>query len=754
MFGFPLSFGMTTIIELRNSLKRVEKTTAVPQGQKTKSQTKLPLPTHILPKKLPHKSKQKQAKNRFYKNLRPTASKKNPTRTPPNHKAKNIPKKTIGYFSLHEQGFGFVDIFELGGVFIAPEEAGNLVQGDKLAIKITSDSSGRLNGSILEIVERQHRQAMGILFKQNGNYFVENKMLFSHKVRLFGKNLASLADKSLIKIGFSHQDHEQALEAQFIQSLGRLDDYSALEQLLIQANVPYVFAEQVLQQAEQRATKWKQEKPGKYRHELTKLPFVTIDGEDAKDFDDAIYCEKTPEGYRLFVAIADVTHFLEAQSPMDKEAQRRATSIYFPGRVVPMLPEALSNDICSLLPRRRRFALVMQASFDKSGERLESEFYLATIKSHARLTYNQVERAYQSDWHTAESWSQAILSSLKSLAGLTSALLEKRADRGSLDFFLPEFVVDVDAKRKVVSIHKRQQLFSQKMVEEAMIAANQAAAELLDAHYKYGVYRVHPEPGPAKLAKLKLLLDSISQSKNSLKNIQKSSYLQQKLQEIQEKNHEEIFAIYSLAILKCLEQALYSPKIQQHYGLKLEAYSHFTSPIRRYPDAMAHRLIKALLEKSKKPSYADAELFQLCQWCSTTERRADSLSKQFEDFYKLNCLSSLIGHEIGVRICHISASSIQVWLEDVGLVKTLYLQDVPQDFFQFFVKENYLLGKRTGLKLKLGMELSASISRVVPDKNILDLELILPYAKKLKGQAKTRSASGGFRGRKKHFRRS
>ena len=706
-----------------------------------------------MPKKIPHKFKQKHAKNSYSKKIGFTASKKTSTKIPSKHKPKNIPKKAIGYFSLHEQGFGFVDIFELSGVFIAPEAAANLLQGDKLAVKITSDSSGRLNGSVLEVVERQHRQAMGILFKQNGNYFVENKMLFSHKVRLFGKNLASLADGSLIKIEFSQQHHEQPLEAQFILSLGHLDDYSSLEQLLIQANTPYVFPAQVLQQAKERALEWKQEKPAKQRHELTKLPFVTIDGEDAKDFDDAIFCEETPEGYGLCVAIADVTHFLAAESPMDKEAQRRATSIYFPGRVVPMLPEALSNDICSLLPRRRRFVVVMQAAFDKTGERLMREFYLATIKSHARLTYNQVETAYQADWQTRESWSQAVLASLKSLAGLTQALLEKRAARGSIDFFLPEFVVDLDAMRKVASIHKKQQLFSQKMVEEAMIVANQAAAEFLDTHYKYGVYRVHPEPGSAKLAKLKLLLDSISQSKNSLKSIQKPSYLQHKLQEIQENNQEETFAIYSLAILKCLEQALYSPKIQQHYGLQLEAYSHFTSPIRRYPDVIAHRLIKALLEKSSKPVYKDAELFQLCQWCSTTERRANSLSKQFEDYYKLNYLSSLIGHEIGVRICHLASGSMQVWLEEVGLVKTFYLQDIPQDFFHFFVKENYLLGKRTGVKLKLGMELKALVSRVDAERNIFELELLLPYAKNYKAKSKTKNESGGFRGRKKLFKK-
>lgn len=460
------------------------------------------------------------------------------------------------------------------------------------------------------------------------------------------------------------------------------------------------------------------------RADLTALPLVTIDGETAKDFDDAVYAAPIKDGdYRLLVAIADVGHYVKRNSALDREAVERGTSVYFPERVIPMLPEALSNGLCSLLPQTPRLALVCDMTVDQQGQIQTYAFCEAVIYSHARLTYNQVQafldegQALPVDAPDAE----AVTASIKHLAAIHQLLRRARDKRGALDFETREGVVEI-AQGRAVSVAPIQRMAANQLIEEAMIAANVSAARFLEAHDTAALYRVHEPPDPDKVAELRHALGYVG-VRLPPGDVAPAA-LQKALSRLPP--HADQW-IYAQLALRTLQQAVYTPKNQGHFGLALERYMHFTSPIRRYPDLVVHRAIKAVLaqkpQQTRKLLPNMDELHALGESCSAYERRAESAGWLVDAWLKCDLLLDRIGETFDGVIAGVTEFGLFVELSGYYVQGLLHISNLGKDYFEYEPRAMCLVGERSGRRFGLGDKLSVVIRDIDPPQGKIDLQL-------------------------------
>ena len=447
------------------------------------------------------------------------------------------------------------------------------------------------------------------------------------------------------------------------------------------------------------------------RKDLTKVPFVTIDGSDAKDFDDAIHCIESQSSYILSVAIADVAGLVKTKSALDKEAMHRGTSIYFPSKVIPMLPEKISNDLCSLVPNKDRNTVVCEMTISFSGNIESYKFLEARINSHKRMTYDEVNLIVKN----SSGIDKKIGYSLVALSKLTRILLRKRQERKALEIEAQEPSLKINKLGDVDKIDLPKRLFSHQMVEESMLAANVCAANFMHKHYKSGIYRIHEEPEDIKLDSLKNFFSIKGFSKKFGNN--SLDVLEQCLQFARSK---DLNKSLQTIVLQSLKRAEYSTLEKGHFGLQLDRYSHFTSPIRRYPDLMVHRLIKDVIHGNKSEFNKD-ETEEICNELSEAERIAERSSRQVTQQMICYFLKQFIGNEYHSVVTGVTDFGLFCEIDDFFVSGLLHVSDLPGDRYYFDREVNVLRGKKNGRQYKLGQKILVTIANVSPEERKITL---------------------------------
>ena len=448
------------------------------------------------------------------------------------------------------------------------------------------------------------------------------------------------------------------------------------------------------------------------RKDLTKVPFVTIDGADAKDFDDAVFCNINDSGFLLNVAIADVAELVNEDSYLDQEAKKRGTSIYFPSKVIPMLPEKISNNLCSLVPDEIRNVLVSEINFSLDGSIKSYKFFQAKIMSHKRMTYSEVEEYIK---NKNSNVSKKIKTSLDALNLLTKNLLVRRSQRKALEIEGNEPILSIDENGKVSSIDLPRRLYAHQMIEESMLAANVCAANFMHKHYKFGVYRVHEKPEELKLESLKSFF---SLKGFSSQNKDTPLTLINKCLQFSSKN--KLNKVLQTVVLQSLKRAEYSIEEIGHFGLQLDRYSHFTSPIRRYPDLMAHRLIKNIINKGNLDINKD-KIEEICGEMSELERNAEKSSRQVVQQMICHHLKKYIGHEFSSTVTGITDFGLFAEIDNFYVSGLIHVADLPGDRYFYDKDANLLKGKRTGRVYRLGQDIKIKIMNVLPSERKITL---------------------------------
>ncbi|WP_027897618.1 ribonuclease R [Zestomonas thermotolerans] len=677
-----------------------------------------------------------------------------------------------GRVSGHRDGFGFL-VPDDGSddLFLSPMQMRLVFDGDRVLAQVSGiDRRGRREGSIVEILERAHEIVVGRYFEESGIGFVtpDNPKVQQEVLVTPGRTLgARIGQFVAIKITHWPTMRFQP-QGDIVEVIG---DYMApgmeIDVALRSYDIPHEWPKEVIREA-RRLKPEVEEKDKEKRIDLRHLPFVTIDGEDARDFDDAVYCEKHRSrwklfsgGWKLYVAIADVSHYVKVGSALDEEAQKRGNSVYFPERVVPMLPEELSNGLCSLNPHVDRLAMVCEMSISKSGEIVDYQFYEAVIHSHARLTYNKVsailERPQSAEGKRLRDQYAEVVPHLKSLHALYKVLLAARHERGAIDFETQETRIVFGPDRKILEILPTQRNDAHKLIEECMLAANVATARFMQDHDIPSLYRVHEGPPAERVEKLKAFLAelglSLQRSKKTGDAPTPKDY-QALLESIQNRPD---FHLIQTVMLRSLSQAVYSAHNDGHFGLNYEAYTHFTSPIRRYPDLLVHRAIRSVIRSRREtphvrragaPSipkariypYDEAALEKLGEQCSMTERRADEATRDVVNWLKCEFMRDRVGEVFDGVITAVTGFGIFVELTDIFVEGLVHVTALPADYYHYDPVHHRLSGERSGRSFRLGDSVQVQVMRVDLDERKIDFELAEGERGKVSARRSRRSA--------------
>ena len=492
------------------------------------------------------------------------------------------------------------------------------------------------------------------------------------------------------------------------------DDQHFMQQLLIDNKIPIEFSAAAIAQSN-KIDETISNTEIKKRQDLRDLAFVTIDGADAKDFDDAVYCDSQDGIFNLYVAIADVAQFVTTDSALDHDAYERGTSIYFPKRVIPMLPEKLSNGVCSLKPNVDRLAMCCQMQIDPSGKIINYTVYNAVINSKARLTYNQAQ-----DWlNDLELTPEPLISNISNLFLVYQALQNGRANRGAIDFDSVEPIFIFDEHGLVSELQSRVRLESHKLIEECMLAANVCVADYLIVHCQPGLFRIHPKPSEEKFTALKSYLNSIAVPFDVKHTNLEPHHYSALLERV--KTHPS-YATIQQAVLRSMQLAIYSPDNIGHFGLSYDRYLHFTSPIRRYPDLLVHRAVKSTILKGTY-NYAHA-LDIMGEQTSFTERRAEELGRKVDAYYKCQYAGMHIGKIFTGISTSIVSFGIFIYIPELMLDGLLHVTSLGQDYYIFDAGRQVLVGKNTGVKYKAGQEFTIEIASVDMARLFIDFKLV------------------------------
>jgi len=641
----------------------------------------------------------------------------------------------------HPDGFGFL-IPEDGSadMFLSEKEMHQVLNGDVVMVRQAGvDRRGRPEAKIVEVLERANSKVVGRLFEEHGIQFVvaENRRITQDILVAAGGVAGAKAGQVVILELIKHPDKHAQPIGRIVQVLGNYADPGMeIEIALRKHDLPYEFPQDAERQANAispvvSAQDWAG------REDIRHLPLVTIDGETARDFDDAVYCTPVKSGYRLVVAIADVSHYVKTNDALDREAILRGNSVYFPRRVIPMLPEALSNGLCSLNPQVDRLCMVcdMQVSF--KGEIGEYRFYPSVMHSVARLTYNQVaEMLGQPDGELAGK-NATIVPHLQHLHELFLKLLKARERRGAIDFETIETQMIFTDQGKIDRIIPVVRNDAHKLIEECMLAANVCAAGFLSEHQHPVLYRIHQGPTPEKLEALREFMKEFGLTLTGDEEPQAADY-SKLLKRIKGRPDA---ALLQTVMLRSLRQAKYEPENIGHFGLGYDAYTHFTSPIRRYPDLLVHRAIKAVLQgKQYKPAQKWAELGI---HCSMTERRADDATRDVEAWLKCFYMREHLGSVFTGTVSSVTSFGMFVSLDDLYVEGLVHISELGKDYFHFDAAKHHLLGERTGQSYRLGDRVEVRVVKVDMESTKIDFVLHAEVVVgESEGAAKPKKAKG------------
>ncbi|MBA2710804.1 MAG: ribonuclease R [Tatlockia sp.] len=628
-----------------------------------------------------------------------------------------------GTIQGHPDGFGFF-MPDDGSqdMVLSAKEMRMVMNGDLvLAYKSGMDRRGRPEGKIHEIIEHANQSVVGRFFTEHGVGFVipDNKRLTQDiSIPLEFAGEAKNGQMVLIEVIAFPSKRNQAI-GKVLHILGEHMAPGMEIEVAIHAHaLPSEWPDDVKAEVAKIPQAVTEEQING-RSDLRDLPFVTIDGEDAKDFDDAVYCYQKPKGgYQLYVAIADVGHYVPVGSALDKEAARRGNSVYFPGEVVPMLPEALSNGICSLNPHVDRLCLVAEMAISADGKITRSRFYRAVFHSHARLTYNNVAK-WLEDGQTDEKH-EPIWPMLQDLQSLYQVLLKARKIRGAMDFETTETKIEFDENRKIQQIVPVIRNDAHRLIEECMLAANVATARFLEKAEIPTLYRVHTTPDEDKIAALRLFLGELSLQLGGGKKPHPKDY-QKVLGSLGDRPEKHLI---ETVMLRSLKQAQYVEINDGHFGLAYPAYTHFTSPIRRYPDLLIHRAVAHLIDSQEiiKFNYSFEDMNRLGKHCSMTERRADEATREVVSWLKCEYMQDKLGQVFPGTISAVTGFGIFVELDDIYVEGLVHVTSLKNDYYAFDAVKHRLIGERGGHVYRLGDKITVLVARVDLEERKIDFE--------------------------------
>ena len=600
----------------------------------------------------------------------------------------------------HPDGHGFLIPDEPGNsIFLPAAEMRQLMHGDRAAVRVAGrDHRGRAVGEVVEVLERANRRIVGRLHSEHGVLFlVPEDRRIAHDILVPPPEAGKAKPGQVVTVDLVAQPGPHA------QPIGRVaevlghhaDPGMEIEIAVRKFDLPHEFSRKTLAQAGSLPDSVRPEDV-QNRKDLRELHFVTIDGETAKDFDDAVVAQREGKGWRLWVAIADVSNYVRHGDALDRDARERGTSVYFPRRVIPMLPEKLSNGLCSLNPNVERLAMACEMAITPQGEVARYEFYAGVIRSRARLTYTEVWQKLSTEKPPAH---------LQVLYELFHALFAERSRRGAIDFDTLETRMVFDARGKIERIVPEPRNDAHRIIEECMLAANVCAGNLLHSRKQPVLYRVHDVPAADKVAALREFLAELGLQLPGGEIPLPKDYARL-LERIRKRPD---FGLLQTILLRSLKQAVYSPSNVGHFGLAFDAYVHFTSPIRRYPDLLVHRAIKAVLNNHK---YSDIDWEELGRHCSETERRADDASRDVENWLKCYYMRDHVGGTFSGSITGVVPFGLFVTLDDYFVDGLVHISELGRDYFQFDAARHMLLGERTGKRYRLADRMTVKLVRV------------------------------------------
>ena len=614
-----------------------------------------------------------------------------------------------GRIEGHRDGHGFL-VPDDGGpsVFLPPPEMRQVMHGDRAAVRVSGqDPRGRPAGTIVEVLTRGNRRIVGRLHKEHGVMFLvpeDRRIALDILIPPEETGNGEPGQVATVELVAQPSKHAQPI-GRVAEVLGNYADAGMeIEIALRKFDLPHEFSRKALALARAMPDQVRPEDL-KSRKDLRGLPFVTIDGETAKDFDDAVHAVREGKGYRLRVAIADVSHYVRHGDALDIDARERGTSVYFPRRVIPMLPEKLSNGLCSLNPDVDRLAMVCDMAIGPNGKVARYEFYAAVFRSHARLTYTGVWDMISKGKASPE---------LATLYEVYKVLAEERKRRGAIDFESVETKMEFDANGKILRIVPEPRNEAHRLIEECMLAANVCAGGFLAGRAHPTLYRVHDVPAPEKVSALRDFLAELGLKLPGGEKPEPKDYAQI-LEKIKTRPD---FSLLQTILLRSLKQAVYTPENVGHFGLAYEAYAHFTSPIRRYPDLLVHRAIKALLLNQK---YTGVDWDETGRHCSETERRADDASRDVENWLKCFYMQDHVGGIYDGTVTGVTAFGLFVMLDQYYVDGLLHISELGRDYFRFEPTRHMLLGERTGKRYRLADRIKVKLVRVDLETRKIDL---------------------------------
>ncbi len=660
----------------------------------------------------------------------------------------------------HRDGYGFAIPLEEGDdVYLSSRQMQFVFDGDEVLVGIIGlDRRGRPEGRVVEVLHRGTSRVVGRYEEESGiGFVVPDNSRVNHRVLIPPKLKGGAKSGQIVTAEITdYPTRNLGAKGQIVEVLGdHLDPGLEIDVAIRSHGIPHEWPEAVLREAGSLEEEPREEDK-KYRADLRGLGFVTIDGEDARDFDDAVYCEKRLRGWRLWVAIADVSHYVRPGSALDEEAALRGNSVYFPEQVVPMLPEALSNGLCSLKPKVDRLAMVCEMELSGSGKLTGFRFYEAVIHSQARLTYTQVGEVLEGG--SDPQIDKNRLKDLKRLQSLYKVLRKARDVRGAIDFETTETRILFNEQRKIDAIVPVVRNDAHKLIEECMLCANVAAARFYEEHELPVLYRVHEGPTPEKLENLRAFLGELGLDLRGGEKPTPAHY-GDLLDAVQERDDANVI---QTMLLRSLRQAVYTPENEGHFGLHYPAYAHFTSPIRRYADLLVHRGIRHIIRSKGRTKtvqrqrgapeipreaifpYTERDMVAQGLHCSMTERRADDATRDVESWLKCEFLQEHVGDEFDGVIAAVTSFGLFVELQPIYIEGLVHISALPGDYYSFDASKQRLVGERSGRSYRLGGRVRVQVARVDLDDKKIDLELIdAPSANKAKAsKPRKRKAEG------------
>ncbi|RDE95304.1 ribonuclease R [Aggregatibacter aphrophilus] len=633
----------------------------------------------------------------------------------------------------HREGFGFLQVEGKKEDFFIPNvQMQKVMHGDYVLAQANGfDRKGRPEVRIVRVLEANKKQIVGRFFLEQGiGYVVPDDSRITRDI-LIPDNARLGARMGQVVVVELHPR-----TAPFFQPIGKITEILGenmakgmeVEIAIRKHDIPHVFPSAV----EKQLKKWAEDVPEEAKRgrvDLRDLPLVTIDGEDARDFDDAVFCQKQGKGWKLWVAIADVSYYVRPKSALDTEAYNRGNSVYFPNRVVPMLPEKLSNGLCSLNPQVDRLCMVCEITLSAKGKMTDYRFYEAVMNSHARLTYNKVAKILEKDTALCERYA-SLVPHLQDLHDMYQALVKARQQRGAIEFETIESKFIFNALGRIERIEPVVRNDAHKIIEECMILANIASANFMEKHQEPALYRIHAVPSEEKLTAFRSFLAECGLSLSGGNKPTPTDYAQLLEQIKQRPDHELIQTM----LLRSMSQAVYSADNIGHFGLALEEYAHFTSPIRRYPDLTLHRGIKYLLAKQKgskrKTTDTGGYHYQLDEMdvfgahCSSTERRADDATREVADWLKCEYMQDHVGEEFDGVISSVTGFGFFVRLNDLFIDGLVHISGLANDYYLFDMPKQRLIGENSGMIFRLGDEVKVRVEAVSLEQKQIDFSLI------------------------------